>query len=276
MWLKSGVLWLWLWSQVVQAAPELTLANLYQQKVRVAEYSVSEKYDGVRAYWDGQQLWSRQGHIIHAPVAFKKRLPDFAVEGELWFGRQRFARAQALLKLSPTDERYAKEWQEVRLMLFDAPSTEGDFSVRLARLKRLPKDAQIQVAAQLQFSSAAQLQQELERVVAAGAEGLMLRRLAAPYRAGRSDDLLKLKPWQDAEAKVLAHLQGKGKYQGQLGALLVRLENGREVRIGTGFSDKARRSPPPIGSIITYKYQGYTSSGLPRFPVFWRLRDEEL
>lgn len=276
MWRKCMAMMLILGWQWAWGAPELTLANLYQQNVQVAEYLVSEKYDGVRAYWDGQELWSRQGHRILAPAEFKNKLPSFAVEGELWFGRGSFARAQALLRLGRNDARYVSEWQQVQLMLFDAPGTEGDFSLRLARLNGLPKDAQIQVAPQRLFSSPAELHAELERVCAAGGEGVMLRRIRAPYRAGRSDDLLKLKPWQDAEAKVLAHIGGQGKYQGQLGALLVRLDNGREVRIGTGFSDAERRNPPALGSVITYRYQGYTSSGLPRFPVFWRLRDEEL
>lgn len=47
----------------------------------------------------------------------------------------------------------------------------------------------------------------------------------------------------------------------------------RKIRfkIGSGFSDKDRAAPPPIGTTITYKYYGLTKNGLPRFPVFLRI-----
>ena len=81
-----------------------------------------------------------------------------------------------------------------------------------------------------------------------------------------------------AEAKVIEHYPGKGKYKGLLGAMLVEtLDSAREkirFRIGTGFSDEERSMPPPIGSLITYKYFGYTKLGLPKFPSFIRIRRE--
>ena len=101
----------------------------------------------------------------------------------------------------------------------------------------------------------------------------MLRSTEAPYRAGRSDDLIKLKLFDDAEAVVVQHLPGNGKYQSMLGALLVELPNGQRFKIGTGFSDAERANPPPIGSIITYRYNGTHPSGLPRFARFWRIRN---
>jgi len=63
-----------------------------------------------------------------------------------------------------------------------------------------------------------------------------------------------------------------GKYTGLLGALLCQLENGVEFKIGTGFSDVLRKNPPVIGSEVTFKYQGMTKYGKPRFPVFLRVR----
>jgi len=110
-------------------------------------------------------------------------------------------------------------------------------------------------------------------VVKGGGEGLMLHRADALYRAGRSDDLLKLKPWDDAEAVVVAHLSGSGKYAGRLGALLVELPNGQRLRIGSGFSDAQRDHPPAVGTTITYRYRGQTAKGLPRFATFLRVRE---
>ena len=103
----------------------------------------------------------------------------------------------------------------------------------------------------------------------------MLKRIDSLYAAGRSDDLLKVKTHNDAEATVVGHLPGKGKYRGMLGALKVQLDNGRQFRIGTGFSDAERRNPPPVGALVTFRYRGYTATGLPRFASYLRVRNDE-
>ena len=118
------------------------------------------------------------------------------------------------------------------------------------------------------------LQKRMNEIVKAGGEGLMLHRADAPYETGRSDTLLKMKPWEDAEAVVISHQPGKGKYAGMLGALRVRTPEGREFSLGTGFSDEQRRNPPPVGTTVTYRYRDLTGSGLPRFPSFLRPRTE--
>lgn len=112
-----------------------------------------------------------------------------------------------------------------------------------------------------------------DAVVRGGGEGLMLHRADAPWLFGRGDALVKLKPWQDAEARVVAHVGGRGKYEGMLGALLVETPEGRRFRLGTGFTDAQRRDPPAVGAAVTYRYRGYTSSGLPRFASFMRVRE---
>jgi DNA ligase-1 len=114
----------------------------------------------------------------------------------------------------------------------------------------------------------------LDDIVEKGGEGLMLHRADSLYHSGRSDDLLKLKPWQDAEATVIKILPGKGKFKGMMGALLVTDKMGREFRIGTGFSDEMRQNPPEVGTVITYKFTGTTKKGLPRFASFLRVRQQ--
>lgn len=262
-----------LWAQ---EAPNLTLANVYQQGVDVSHYWLSEKYDGVRGYWDGKQLLTRQGNVIEASEDFLQQLPDFALDGELWFGRGQFERASGLVKRTSQHPEFDQEWLEVKYMVFDAPSTTGDFKQRYARLQQLKKRERPNVFAveQSPIKSHSELMQQLQAISALGAEGLMLRKIDAPYRGGRSDDLLKVKLWQDTEGRVIEHLAGKGKYQGMLGALLLVLDDGRTVRVGTGFSDAERANPPAIGTRVTFKYQGETRNGLPRFPVYWRERHE--
>ena len=92
----------------------------------------------------------------------------------------------------------------------------------------------------------------------------------APYSPGRSDSLLKLKPHLDAEAVVVGHRRGAGKYGSEVGSLEVETAEGRRFFIGSGLSDAARHRPPPIGSTITYRYRDVTSSGLPRFATYVR------
>ena len=103
---------------------------------------------------------------------------------------------------------------------------------------------------------------------------LMLHRADAPSVSGRSDALLKRTPWQDAEAVIVDHLPGNGKYQGMTGALLMEMPDGKRFRIGSGLSDAQRRQPPPLGTRITYRYQHLTKNGLPRFPRYLRVRED--
>ncbi len=100
----------------------------------------------------------------------------------------------------------------------------------------------------------------------------MLRKPGSPYTVGRSLDLLKVKTHEDAEATVIKHLPGSGKHTGRLGSMLVELPNGIQFAIGTGFSDQERDNPPPIGSIVTFKYYGFYKSGIPKFASFLRIR----
>lgn len=256
-----------------QDKPELTLANVYSPNVNLDNYLVSEKYDGVRAYWNGKQLLARSGNPIQAPVEFIQQLPSIALDGELWFGRDGFGRSAGLIHRIPEHPDYLSEWQAVTYMVFDAPHQPGDFNQRLAVLNALELEGtQIKIVKQWQVANHKELEQKLVEYTKAGAEGLMLRLISAPYRGQRSNDLLKVKHWQDAEAIVKERLPGKGKYKGMMGALLVQLEDGREILIGTGFKDLERQHPPKIGSKITFKYQGETTNGLPRFPVYWRER----
>ncbi|MDR3393566.1 MAG: DNA ligase [Parasulfuritortus sp.] len=256
-----------------EAAPALVLAEVYRNSIDPAAYWVSEKLDGVRAYWDGKQLYFRSGHPVPAPAWFTRDFPATPLDGELWLGRGTFERLSGIVrKTEPVDA----EWRQVRYMLFELPGAGGTFSVRKDRLARLVEQAGIpwlQAVEQFRVDDRKALQAKLDGVVAAGGEGLMLHRADAQYSAGRSDDLVKLKPFLDREARVVAHLPGEGRNTGRLGALLVEDENGRQFRIGTGFSDAQRENPPTVGSLVTYRYRGLTAKGLPRFPAFLRIRE---
>ena len=258
-----------------QPAPAVSLAGTYHEGVDVAAYWVSEKLDGVRAYWDGGQLVSRAGNRFNAPPWFTAGFPAVPLDGELWLGRGTFEKLSGVVRRQTPDP---AAWRPVRFMVFDLPTHAADFNGRLRQLKEIfatLDSLYIGLVTQRKLASHEALMTLLDEVAEQGGEGLMLRRADSRYRAGRSADLLKLKRFEDAEATVVGHLPGKGKFAGMLGALLLEMPDGRRFRLGTGFTDAQRRNPPPLGATVTYKHHGNTSTGLPRFASFLRIHEQQ-
>jgi len=259
----------------VLSTPPIQLATSYQQDIKVAEYLVSEKLDGVRGYWDGKQMLTRSGRKIALPADFSAGFPNTVIDGELWLGRDRFEQISSLVRRQHVPD---SEWQAVTFMIFDLPQHPGPFIERYAAMKVLVEKAassHLQVIKQEVVDSTEALLQQLDSIVAADGEGLMLHYQQAYYTVGRSDLIVKLKPKFDAEAVVIGHTQGKGKYRDMLGALLVKTPQGLVFKIGSGLSDKQRETPPLIGSVITYQYLGLTQNGTPRFATFLRERPSQ-
>lgn len=253
-------------------APALLLANVYRPGMPLADYWVSEKYDGVRGYWDGNVLRTRGGETVAAPAWFTADWPATPMDGELWAGRGRFAHAQSTTRQQQPDD---AAWRQMRFMVFDLPAHGGVFDERLGALKTLVASIQqnwVQAVPQQRVATDAALQALLQRTVRAGGEGLMLHKGSSLYRSGRSDDLIKLKTHEDTEALVVGHLPGKGKHAGRLGALLVEMPTGQRFKLGAGLTDADRANPPPIGSWVTYRFRGTHEGGLPRFASFVRVR----
>ncbi len=250
------------------------LADQFKSGTDVTQFLVSEKYDGVRVVWDGKSFISRAGNPINAPVWFSKDFPKTALDGELWLGRGQFdALSSAVRKDVPIDAK----WRGVSYMVFELPNAEGTFEARAKRIVEIVKQANIphlKAVKQFRVKNETELKSQLKKTVAAGGEGLMLHRADAAYVTGRSDVLIKLKPLYDAEAKVIAHIAGKGKYKGKLGALLVETPEGIRFKLGTGFSDTQRANPPKIGEVVTYTYRDVTKKGKPKFASFLRERHD--
>jgi DNA ligase-1 len=258
----------------VPPAPTLLLAERYRDDVDVSRYWVSEKLDGVRANWDGKNLRFRSGNPVPAPQWFIDALPGQPLDGELWLGRGSFDQLSAIVRRQVPVE---AEWQRVRYMIFELPDAPGSFTERAERIKTITAEAKLpwlQAVPQFRLPDAVALQRKLRDVVRGGGEGLMLHRADAAYETGRSSALLKVTPWLDAEATVVAHLPGKGKYAGMLGALRMEMSDGRRFALGSGLTEAQRRNPPPLGARITYRYRELTKSGMPRFPRYLRVRDK--
>ena len=254
--------------------PAILLAEVYRDQVDVSRYLVSEKLDGVRAIWDGASLRFRSGKEINAPRWFLGGLPKRPLDGELWIARGSFDRLSGIVRRDVPDD---AEWRQVRYMIFELPGAPGTFRERTEAMRQIARETNVpwlREIEQFPVVDRNSLQKHLKEVVRAGGEGLMLHRADALYETGRSETLLKVKPWDDAEAVVVGHLSGKGKYVGLTGALRVRTPEGVDFALGSGLSDAQRRDPPPIGATVTYRYRDLTNSGLPRFASFLRVREE--
>jgi DNA ligase-1 len=253
------------------AGPPLLLAHVWENDVDLTDWWMSEKLDGVRAYWDGTRFLSRLGNEFHAPDWFVKGLPATPLDGELWLGRKAFQRTVSIVRRQDKSD----HWREVRYVVFDAPALDEPFEQRL----KFVDEALHGIGSEflrphehMRCRSLDHLREELTRVESLGGEGLMLRQPGSKYEVGRSTSLLKVKTFHDAEAVVVDHVAGKGRHKGRLGALVVRNAAGTEFSVGTGFSDRQREAPPEVGSTITFRYQELSDSGVPRFPSFVRVR----
>jgi DNA ligase-1 len=247
--------------------PPLLLAHSWEQDTDLTGWWMSEKLDGVRAYWDGKHFVSRLGNRFHAPDWFTSGLPDHPLDGELFGGRKKFQRTVSIVRRQDRSD----AWKEIRYVVFDAPALDAPFEDRLARIEELLDKkglAHVEAHPHELCRGVDHLREELARVEALGGEGLMLRKPGSKYEVGRSQTLLKVKTFHDAEARVIAHLPGAGRHKGRLGALECEMADGTRFSVGTGFSDQERENPPAVGTLVTYRYQELSKDGVPRFPSY--------
>ncbi len=246
---------------------QVMLAESYEEQ-NVSGWLASEKLDGVRAYWNGKNLLSRQGNIFSPPAEFIANFPDFDLDGELYIGRGRFAETSGKV-------RSGNDWNNIKYYVFDVPNAKGGLLVRLKVLQKWLENnpnANIEIIPQQHIKDISEAQKLREQFEKSGGEGVILRSPNTDYLPIRTQTMLKLKSFQDDECIVVAYTEGRGKYQGKLGALVCKLKNGDTIKIGSGLSDTDRDNPPAIGSTITYRYNGLTKNGKPRFARFWRLQ----
>ena len=248
----------------------------------VTGWLASEKLDGVRAYWNGENLLSRQGKKLNAPLSFTKNFPKFALDGELYAKELKFEEIQATVMDKLPDE---KAWNRLKFHVFDVPEASGGLLTRLEVLAKFLKNEPNQnliIIKQIKMRDNAQFLKFTEDIIVKGGEGAVVREPNAPYERKRSKNALKFKKFTDAECEVVSINKGSGKYANLAGSLTCRALGGKDgepkagtiFKIGSGLSDEQRTNPPKIGSIITYKFQNLTSNGKPRFPIFLRVRED--
>lgn len=195
--------------------PKLLLANNWEPSIDPSGWWMSEKLVGVRALWVGKRFVSRQGNPFMASEWFRQELPDAVRDGELRIGRREFQQTVSVVR-----SRGQKDgWNKARFLVFDAPALNDFWEKRMAFLEKLlpergRKGSLATTLEHVQCEGTAHLQKQLKKIEKAGGEGLMLREPGSVYEAGRLPSLLKVKSFLDAEATVLGHQPGRGKFLG--------------------------------------------------------------
>ena len=250
--------------------PNLLLLKSYKNDINTSNWLISEKLDGVRAYWNGSNLVSRTGKAFAVPNWFVKDFPPFEIDGELWTKRGDFEKVISIVNRQSPHE----GWREISYQIFEVPNQDGALLERLNVLEKwLMKNPNefIKVLPQTPCRGSAHLKEVLDEVEKKGAEGLVVRDPNALYVGKRSSSSLKVKSFQDDECVVKGYTKGHGKFEGLVGALVCDWQD-RVLKIGSGLSDEDRRNPPALDSNITFKYNGLTKYGNPKFSVYLRVR----
>ncbi len=268
----KGMKYIWFWLIFVTyiEAFELQKAYVYKEQ-NITGWVMSEKYDGIRGYWDGRQMYSKGGYEIVLPDFFRNELPPFALDGELWIARGAFEKIAAIV----LDEKPSPEWKQVTYQIFEVPFAKGDFLQRLQKVKDWIMEhhtPHLYVIKQIPCQGREHMQRFLENVVQKGGEGVMVKDPSSEYFTGRDSRILKVKKYMDMEGEVIAINPGRGKYKGMMGSVTVKTADNKRVKIGTGFTIEQRQNPPKVGEVITFKYHGYTKNGIPKFASFIKIR----
>ena len=255
-------------SSLLASKPELFLLKTYKDQ-NTTGWVMSEKLDGIRAYWDGKQLFSRGGKVIHAPKWFIKDYPSFKLDGELWSKRGDFENISSIVR----DKIPSKNWKQIKHYIFEVPDAKGNLFDRLEKVKKYENNS-IKLLTQIKIKNKKHQNNFLNKVLEEGGEGIVVRDPFQNYINKRTSKALKVKKFHDTECKIIGYTQGKGKFLDSVGAIICQLPNQITFKIGSGMDKNFRKIPPKIGTIITFKYQNITKYGKPRFPVYLRIREK--
>ena len=238
----------------------------------ISGWYMSEKLDGIRGYWDGKNLYTKNGNLINTPKEFTKNFPPFALDGELWSKRDNFEFIQSIV----LDKKPSSSWENITYNIFEVPNSKGNFKTRLEKARKWFEkypNSNVNIIKQIVCKNEKHLLTYLDKIVKLKGEGIIVKDPSQPYHTGRSPYILKVKKAYDMEGIVIGYNYKKdGK---TFKSLKLKLENSVIFNLGGGFSDKQRKEPPKVGDVVTFKYYGFTKNGKPKFSSFLRVREIE-
>jgi len=179
----------------------MTLATDWDfRDVRLWQWS--EKFDGCRAYWDGQAFWTRGGHVVDAPAQLLRAMPSGVhLDGELWAGRGGYIPAMNFV-------RHGIWSDSVRFVAFDAPQASGDWLKRMKLADGFCNEFVITPERGI-IRGHYEASERAAAIIEAGGEGLMLRSPnALDYQRRRTVNLMRIKtgnlyaPWYGATPQL--------------------------------------------------------------------------
>jgi len=258
------------------------LAKKYlPDKHNVIGWYASEKLDGVRAIFDGKSFWTRNGNRLDAPYHFTASLEKLPLhgrflDGELYISRGRFNECSGIVR------RHGDEWWGIEFHVFDLISERDSFAIRNDDLRMMIEDADIPHLIHVEqdiVKCLDELSNWHNEITRQGGEGIMLKNPQSMYEQKRSSHLLKMKDFHEAEYTCVGIENGKGKYNGMIGALVLAVGDTAEKTFtaGSGLNDHERSVSPHyfIGQKITVKYFELSKDGIPRFPIYKGIRTDK-
>lgn len=262
---------------------------------------VSEKLDGMRVRCEGGRLITMLEKELHVPDEWIEQVPNgLILDGELTIpGESR----QAMLAVVKDHIPDRAEWRKVRFNVFDIINREA-YRYNYETIAQLRSNVVVPVHQERlpfkQVDAVERLRTFTADIINRGGEGAIVRDPMARYSVGKQHHILKVKPRQDAEARIVGFKSGQGKYFGMIGSICCKLVDKVPIYFDiSGLTDEERKfadeagtrwaqaNPSAVvpdsvraeyftrGAIITFKYRGKTRDGVPMEAQYWRPRDED-
>jgi len=232
-------------------------------EINVEGWFMSEKLDGMRAYWDGKQFWSKNGVLINLPESFKA-LPSYPLDGELWGGYEE-TNVNYLLKLICGKKKKVKiDWTAIKFCVFDAPDIDATYDKRHDFLRTNFTEycnSNISLIPIQKCDGKNHLEKYLEEIINKGGEGIMIHHPDLLYRPGRTHNLLKVKKHFESVVTFL-NVKSDSYY------FLCEQENGAEAFVTCTPAEYS--SPPTFGTKLTVRHQGFfAKSQKYKYPILY-------
>lgn len=238
---------------------------------------VQPKLDGVRCLGitSTGELLSRGGKpftIPHISASINSIASHLILDGELYIHGTSFQTIVSLVKRVQPDQ------AKLEYHVYDLVS-EGTFEERLETLKSLSLPPPLCLVETYSVSTKEELEEKYGEFQSRGYEGAIVRAPLGNYQQGfRSQDLVKMKSFVDAEFKIVGCYAGRGKMEG---CIIFTVENDTtpatfNVNLKTSLEERKRmwkEKDTYIGQMLKVKYFERSKDGIPRFPIGLGIRD---
>jgi len=239
---------------------------------------VQPKLNGVRAKWDSEKrlLISRQGKAwkrsllphIYERLEIHKTL---SFDGELYNHKLSLQEINARVSINANEPH--EDCEDIAFHVFDVI----DHKLDTIKRQQLAEQLYSIIVPHFICANEEELMMRLNIFKSLGYEGMMIRLLGVPYRNGRTEALIKLKPWSHATATITGFIEGKGKLESSLGALKLQLENGVKCKVGGGNITEVERKhiwtnrTEYLSKKLTIRFRELSDNGIPLQPQIDKL-----